>query len=113
MATTLIKLKQPVRELELDLDENSLEFMWISVKDHLPEKDCRLIVAIDLKTIPRSYIIDVAYFATNLEDIDQFDFEGRNRPGFYKLDSEWGYVEKLNITHWMPLPGLPKQESSE
>ena len=112
MATTLIKLKRPVKELELDLDENSLEFMWISVKDHLPEKDGKVLIVIDLKTIPHKYIIEIAYFAKNLEEAEPFDFEGLNRPGFYWCNSEWGYFERWNVTHWMPLPSLPKRKDN-
>ena len=26
------------------------------------------------------------------------------------FDSEWGYTEIYNVTHWMPLPELPKEE---
>lgn len=108
MARTQVKLKYPITDIELDIDENGLEFLWIPVTEELPDKDCRVIVAIDLKTIPRSYIIEILYFAKNLEEADPFDFEGRNTPGFYEFDSEWGNVERHNITHWMPLPGLPK-----
>jgi hypothetical protein len=55
----------------------------------------------------------VCKFTTNLEKIHEFDFAGRNRPGWYKYDGEYGYYEFTSVTHWMPLPLPPKGDPNE
>ena len=50
---------------------------------------------------------DVCKFATNLRKVDRYSF--KKGAGWYGYDSEWGYYEIDDITHWMPLPELPKE----
>lgn len=80
---------------------------WISVKDKLPKTNGAYLCVCDC--FVGSYI-SVVKFAANLEKIDEYDFDGKRRSGWYGYDGEWGYFEKDNITHWMPLPELPKGE---
>ena len=78
---------------------------WISVKDKLPNKDGKYLCCwCDGK------YIDIYSFAKNLRKVDEIDFKGMNRKGWYDYDSEWGYCEQESVTHWMPLPELPKGE---
>jgi hypothetical protein len=53
--------------------------------------------------------LDFCGFTSNLSKVDKYDFEGKNRPGWYKYSSEWGYYEETGVTHWMPLPELPRE----
>ena len=76
---------------------------WISVKDRLPEENGRYLC----------YIVDgngyqrMLCFALNLETVDDYDFYHQNYAGFYDYDSEYGYFEYTDVTHWMPLPEPP------
>lgn len=82
---------------------------WISVKEcGLPKKNGEYIVAAN--GLVCGYIYAVVGFTTNLFNVDNSDFRGRKRPGFYNYDSELGIYEVTNVTHWMELPELPKEE---
>ena len=74
---------------------------WIPVTERLPENRQRCLV---YTTTYR-----IGYFAKNLEKVDKYDFRGEKHHGWYYLDSEWGFCEILNVTHWMPLPEPPKE----
>lgn len=77
---------------------------WISVKNRLPGEDGSYLVYCT------SYC-NVADFSICLENVDDYDFEGKNRPGWFNYDGEYGYYEITGVTHWMPLPEPPKEVS--
>ena len=77
---------------------------WISVKDKLPDKDGNYLCCWG-----EHKGIAICSFAKNLRKVDKYDFKGKNRAGWYDYDSEWGYGEMCNVTHWMPLPELPNE----
>ena len=80
---------------------------WIPVEERLPQEDGSYLVAINGFNNLQS--IDIRYFAKDGETVDEYDFAGqKNVWCFY--DSEWGYVSTGSVTHWMPLPKLPKGE---
>ena len=79
---------------------------WIPVKERLPEEKCKCLVY--KKHIGLSALVS---FTNDLESIDEYDFQGQKRWGFFYYDSEYGYCESLGVTHWMPLPEPPKEES--
>ena len=81
---------------------------WISVKERLPDKDGAYLCCWKLSYDDR-YCTHIYSFAKNLHKVDKYDFKGKKRAGFYDYDSEWGYCEMEGITHWMPLPELPKE----
>ncbi len=76
---------------------------WIPVTERLPENGQRCLVYTTTHQI--------GCFAKNLEKVDKYDFRGEKHHGWYYLDSEWGFCEILNVTHWMPLPEPPKEEA--
>lgn len=80
---------------------------WISVKDKLPNKKGEYLCYV--KSSFGNWM-KIASFSTNLEKVDKYDFRGQQRSGWYSYDSEWGYIEHNDITHWMPLPKAPKDE---
>ena len=80
---------------------------WISVKDRFPDKNGRYLCY--YKTIFGSGM-EVYDFATNLEQIDKYDFYRKNRCGWYVFESDYGFCECVAITHWMPLPEAPESE---
>jgi hypothetical protein len=59
---------------------------WISVKDRLPKKECRLIVFAD------DYVCEADY--GDLGDLEYVFSEA---------------FDQIYPTHWMPLPDPPKQ----
>ena len=75
---------------------------WVSVKDKLPKKNN------DYLCVLNTHTISVCSFAHNLKKVDKYDFDAK-KSGWYDYDSEWGYYEITNVTHWMPLPELPKE----
>ena len=79
---------------------------WIPVTEMLPEDRERVLV---WKATHYGLCHDIVRFATCLEDVDSLDFEGQKHGGFYSYDSEYGYYETSDVTHWMPLPEAPKE----
>ena len=80
---------------------------WISVKDRLPEKDGAYLTVINCFGYHSS--INVHYFAKDGEAVDEYNL-AREKDVWYFYDSEYGYVSTDSVTHWMPLPELPKGE---
>ena len=67
---------------------------WISVKDRLPEKEGRYL----------------CWFGKNKYLIGaEIETYVRDWEGFGNVES---YTVFENITHWMPLPEMPKEEES-
>lgn len=82
---------------------------WIPVTERLPEdENARYLVASDLMS---GLWVSICYFARNLEAVDEYDFAGKHRSGFYFSDDEYSYIEKDNVRYWMPLPEPPKEEA--
>lgn len=85
---------------------------WIPVTDRLPE-DGQKVLALEPPYGESSrYYYSIVYFVTNLEKVDEYDFQGKNRNGFCSLDSEWGWCEHCKVVYWMPLPEPPKESES-
>ena len=84
--------------------EDVQEVKWISVKDRLPDTDGYYLCV-------WNETIDVFEFAKNLYKVDKYSFTNKKgKSGFYECDREWGFIEHEDVTHWMPLPELPKGE---
>ena len=59
------------------------------------------------------YSLQIVSFTKNLNKVDRYDFPGKEykRPGWFDYDGEYGYYETgEDITHWMPLPNMPKED---
>lgn len=90
---------------------------WISVKDRLPE--CRLVR--DIFNRPNSYISDTVLVCVKSSECDGVHYYVSTdvRRGNTLEDLHWmmscGYggsaVYNQEITHWMPLPALPTENS--
>ena len=76
---------------------------WISVKDRLPKTNDKYLCCC------RNKYIRILGFAKSLYSVDRHTFANEHRSGFYEYDSEYGYYEWSGVTHWMPLPELPKE----
>ena len=66
---------------------------WISVEDRLPEPEKEVIILNKRKQVDIDFLTD--------------DFEG----GYYWWKSDEAiFCEDDEITHWMPIPQLPKED---
>ncbi len=89
MSRARLKLKRPITEFELDVDENSVQFLWIPVTEQLPEIDQEVLV----------YLFkDSPYIAWH--------------DGKYWCTEEFCLDEDECPTHWMSLPEPPKKNES-
>lgn len=88
------------------LKEEEEIMSWTNVKDELPNENGLYLVI--YKAFEHTFI-DVKQFAKDLYSIDKYDFLNKHRPGWYEYDNEYGYIERNNITHWMPLPNPPEE----
>ena len=79
---------------------------WINVKDGLPNENGSYLVV--YKAFQYA-LMSVKKFAKDLYSVDEYDFPNEHRPGWYEYDDEYGYIERNDITHWMPLPNLPEE----
>lgn len=87
---------------------------WVSVKSSYPPENGRYLVVYFLSTKPPISWMRVLGFAKDLYEVDHLDFENKKgKAGFYGYDSEFGYYEVDDVTHWMPLPEPPKEEDGE
>lgn len=87
---------------------------WVSVKGSYPPEDGKYLTFYMLSTKPPIPWMRVLDFAKDLYEVDRLDFENKKgKPGFYGCDSEYGYYEVDDVTHWMPLPEPPKEEDGE
>ena len=103
---TLMEMAKSLPFQNLVLTDNTPR--WISVEERLPEDGRYLVCATSV--IGGYFYRRILSFTHDLESIDQYDFEGEKRHGWYWLDSEWGYCECRDVTHWMPLPEPPKED---
>ena len=76
-------------------DKASAVAQWIPVTERLPEETGEYLVRRKSRPSEVTYPDVVRYY--------------RNKT-WCIFDSEWGYTEIYNVTHWMPLPELPKEE---
>lgn len=89
--------------LRRDIDRLEAERQWISVEDRLPE--------------PSTYVLVLTAPGTlslwqNFVVADYIHAKQEKHGMFIKAYSGYSDDDILNVTHWMPLPDLPKAESS-
>lgn len=71
---------------------------WINIKDQKPEIEKAYLIT-DGK------IIITAFLCWISDNVDDYTWIPAGGSGY---DWEWDEIDIENITHWMPLPELPK-----
>lgn len=82
---------------------------WISVKERLPEKRGFYLVANPVPHGMKTFVY-IAIYATDLQELDRYNFEGEHRSGWCVYSGDAGHIEHKGVTHWMPLPEPPRKE---
>lgn len=77
---------------------------WISVKDRLPNENGIYLV---VKQWNLRRTVSTCDFTLNLHELDDWAFPDEKRPGWYNYDSDEGFYEVKNVTHWAKLPEPP------
>lgn len=121
--TGMLGGKYPFEAISVSAIENAptiaLPGGWISVKDRLPETNNKndhkyeVLVYIPKREGCRQNGIYVGKI--NHIEADEHgtrNFWGLKTPGSEWTIWGWGYLEKPIVTHWMPLPEPPKEESN-
>ena len=78
---------------------------WYNAKTEPPKENGKYLCVTQF-SMHQSY--DIYGWANRLRDVDKHDFKGIKRGGWYSYDGEYGFYEVDRVTHWMPLPELPK-----
>ncbi len=81
---------------------------WNKYPDNPPSKKKEYLVVKNIFDLFQK--IDVCAYSKNLYTVDKFAFPEEKRPGWYDYDSEYGYYEITNITHWTELPPMPRKD---
>ena len=84
---------------------------WIPVSERLPEERGDYLVTTENLCLDL-VVISIASYSHNLYEVDEYDFAGKKRPGWYEYDGEWGYRMLDGVIAWMPLPE-PYEEVEE
>lgn len=79
---------------------------WIPVTERLPEDRQKILC---FKKGKYASCVMTANYSKCLEKYCDVDFHGVKHGGFFNYDSEVGYYELSDITHWMPLPPAPEE----
>lgn len=80
---------------------------WIPCSERLPNADGEYLCQIE--SCYGSYM-DMLQFANDRYEVDEYDFDEKDGAGFYRFDSEYGFVKRDDVEAWMPLPPAYKGE---
>lgn len=104
--TSLIKRAADTIEELLTLSKTE-KVGWIPCSDHLPTEEGEYFVQLE------NNHMRTAYFAFNLNMVDNFDFFMKETAGFYGYNSGYGYYSMDDVVAWRPLPEPWKGEGNE
>lgn len=77
---------------------------WHTINKRPTNTKARYLVAVK---IGKHYVYDLAGWSNDLHSVDKYNFEMNSGAGFYRYDSEWGYVRTRNVVLWSELPEIP------
>ena len=83
---------------------------WISVKDRLPEDD----LPEDSKRIDIRVLVCTAGKPSSVKKLTRSSYNYSLNHEVLAREKEWFWCrDARNITHWMPLPEVPKEDSHD
>jgi len=92
MARVVLKLKRPITDIDVDLEENKIMSQWIPVSEQLPEDGTYLV-----------YAPDYAGGSSSAKEWHNGVMFSKIKNG--KWSVEHGYYRRPNcVKAWMPLP---------
>ena len=80
---------------------------WTSTKEKLPENKGKYLC---VEEFCGHSFMSILGFVKNLYKVDKYAFKGKTRPGFFESNMGCETYECTGVTHWMPLPEMPKEE---
>lgn len=80
---------------------------WISVNEKLPKHNQRVLICYKFRYNKGVKMLDLAFF----QEVGEYDEADGKRNVFCYDSYEWGHCPYEYVTHWMPLPELPKEET--
>lgn len=78
---------------------------WHTIDGTSTDKDATYLVIV---RVGKHYVYDLARWSDDLHSVDKYNFEKDVGAGFYRHDSEWGYVRTRNVVLWHKLPKIPE-----
>lgn len=97
-------IEECIIECEEELDIAPTQ--WTKVSESLPIKEGKYLCCCVRAGLSHTEILS---FTSDLRKVNKFQFQEHNA-GFYRYDSEWGYVQCTSVRYWMPLPLSPIQK---
>ena len=77
---------------------------WHFYPEEVPPSAGIYLVTVDLNIPGIPGRIKILSWTKNLSGVAEYEFAGRNQPGWYDYDVEWGYCEDTDVVAWQPLP---------
>ena len=97
-------IKKALRCIEEAPTVNEPPTNWMDPKVNPPTKNGKYLCVCKYTG---TYYYTILEYALSLQEVDDFDFAEKNRPGWYDYDSEWGYYEIGSVVYYTSLPKLP------
>ena len=77
---------------------------WHTINERPTNTKARYLVAVK---IGKHYVYDLANYTNDLYNFSPYNFEKDSGAGFYRYNSEWGYVRTRDVVLWSELPEIP------
>lgn len=77
---------------------------WHTINEIPTNKDATYLVMV---RVSKHYVYDLGRWSDDLYNVDKYNFTPGSGAGFYRHNSEWGYVKIRDVALWSELPKIP------